>query len=108
MTQEVAMQAAQQEADTHEPGPGHEHDIEVTVSFPLAGKGPFRVEVPPDTTAGAVLAQAMEHFGVVDDSTERYFLTHDGDPIDPSKTVGAIVGKSDSVKFTLAKELIQG
>ena len=102
------MQAAQQAADAHEPEPGHAHDIEVRVSFPLAGKGPFRVEVPPDATAGAVLAQAMEHFGVVDDSTERYFLTHDGNPVDPSETVGSIAGKAESVKFTLAKELIQG
>jgi len=38
----------------------------------------------------------MEHFGVVDDSTERYFLTHDGNPVDPSEMVGTIAGKAES------------
>jgi len=101
------MEAGQQ-ANTEADQSGRRHEVDVKVSFPLAGKGPFGEEVPRTTTAEAVRVNAMAHFGVADDSTEHYYLTHDGRPVDPAETVGAIAGEADSVRFILAKELIQG
>jgi hypothetical protein len=82
--------------------------IEVKVSFPLAGKDPYNKKVAPETTADAVRMAAMEHFGVADDQTATYYLTFGGQRVESGATVGSLAGDKHEVKFTLAKELIQG
>lgn len=82
--------------------------VRVTVTFPLANKPPFHKDDPPDTTVAAVLAGAMAHFEVTDDETTTYYLTHDHEKADPTKTVGELAGDKHEVKFTLAKEITQG
>lgn len=81
---------------------------QVTVSFPLAGKKPYRNDVDPITTVEAIRVAAMAHFEVADDQTTVYYLTHKGDRANPSSTVGDLAEKARAVKFTLAKELVQG
>jgi hypothetical protein len=80
----------------------------VTVSFPLAGKGPFKQDVEPTTTIDAVRVEAMAHFEVADDQSTVYYLTHKGDRPDGGATVGDLADEAHAVKFTLAKELVQG
>ena len=82
--------------------------VEVKVSFPLAGKGPYNDKVDAETTADAVRVAAMGHFGVADDQTATYYLTVDGQRVDASATVGSLAGDKHELKLTLAKELIQG
>ena len=86
---------------------GHEA-VEVVVSFPLAGQGPFKKKVGREATVESVRVEAMAHFGVHDDETTTYYLTHDGARVTPEKTVGEVAGEAEAVKFTLVKELIQG
>jgi hypothetical protein len=82
--------------------------VEVKVSFPLAGKGPYNDKVDPETPADVVRQAAMAHFGVADDQTATYYLTLDGQRVDAAATVGSLAGDKHELKFTLAKELIQG
>lgn len=82
----MAAQPANAEKDK-KPG-GKPEQVKVTVSFPLAGQGPFKSDVEPEATAGAVRTEAMEHFGVADDQTSTYSLTHKGDRVEPGTTVG--------------------
>lgn len=100
------MEAAAADKD-RKPG-GKPEQIKATVSFPLAGEGPYKADVEPDDTTEAIRARAMAHFGVADDQTTVYYLTHKGDRADPNATVGSLAGKAGAVKFTLAKELFQG
>jgi hypothetical protein len=82
--------------------------VEVKVSFPLAGKGPYNDKVKPETTADAVRLAAMDHFGVADDQTATYYLSLGGQRVESGATVGSLAGNNHQLKFTLAKELIQG
>lgn len=82
--------------------------IKVTVSFPLAGKGPFKDEVEPTTLVEAMRQAAMAHFEVADDETTVFYLTHKGDRVDANATVGDLADEARTLKFTLAKELFQG
>ena len=88
--------------------PKKNEDVNVTVTFPLAGKGPYKEDLAPGTLAGTVRASAMTHFGVADDQTTTYYLTHKGDRVDANATVGELADEAKALKFTLAKELIQG
>ena len=81
--------------------------INVTVAFPL-GQGPFHDTVEPTVTAGTVRHAAMDHFGVVDDPALRFYLTHDGDEVSDSTTVGEVAGKAGAIRFILAREVING
>jgi hypothetical protein len=80
----------------------------VTVSFPLAGKGPFTDDVDPVTTVEAIRVASMTHFEVTDDQTSVYYLTHKGDGATATATVGELADEAHALKFTLAKELFQG
>ena len=82
--------------------------VKVKISFPLAGKGPYNDKADPETTADAVRLAAMAHFGVADDQTAAYYLTVGGQRVDAGATVGSLAGDKHELKFTLAKELIQG
>lgn len=83
-------------------------EVETVVSFPLSLKPPYRHETPCAERMGAVLAAAMTYFEVSDSSTTVYKLAHGGEPVDPAETVGYYAGHEHKVKFTLAKELVQG
>lgn len=94
-------------ADKSKPG-AKPKQTKVTVSFPLAGKGPFKEDVDPTTTVETIRVAAMAHFEVIDDQTNVYYLTHKGDRATASATVGDLADEAHTVKFTLAKELFQG
>ena len=81
--------------------------IHVTVTFPLA-EGPYQDQVEPSALVGTVRAAAMQGFGVTEDPGLRWFLTHDGQPVDDSHTIGDVAGHAAAVKFRLGKELVQG
>ena len=87
---------------------GKPKPIKVKVTFPLARKEHFKSEDQPDTQVEQVRVAAMEHFGVADDDSAVYYLTHERKRPDPTTTIGAIADGEDSVKFSLVKELIQG
>src|SRR4051812_34953310 len=77
--------------------------VEVKVSFPLAGKGPYNDKVEPGASADVVRQAAMGHFGVADDQTATYYLTLGGQRVDATATVGSLAGEKHELKFTLAK-----
>lgn len=101
------MQAASAEKKDKQPG-GKPEQVKVTVSFPLASKGPYKDDLAPETTAEVVRGAAMTHFGVADDQTTSYYMTRKGDRVEPASTVGDLADEARAVKFTLVKELIQG
>jgi hypothetical protein len=81
--------------------------IKVTVGFPL-GHGPYNEEFAATATVGEVRADAMTHFGVVDDPALRFYLTHNGDEVADSTTVGEVAGRAKAVRFILAREVVNG
>ena len=87
---------------------GEPREVKATVTFPLASKPPFKGDIEPDTTVDAVRTAAMAHFGVADDQTTVFYLTHKGDRAANTATIGSVADRARAVKLTLAKELIQG
>jgi hypothetical protein len=85
-----------------------ENEVEVKVTFPITKLGPFERTVSKDTSVGTVLAEAMKHFEVHDESQFTYVLTHDGKELNPTTTVGSITEHEREVKFTLVKKITQG
>jgi len=104
------MSATQKEQKDHpQDQPGHEHtELKVTVTFPLAAKPPYEAEVEPTEMAEAIRVAAMSYFGVAEEPTATYYLTHKGDRVVATDTVGGLAGEARAVKVTLTKELIQG
>ena len=92
---------------TDEPGRDRMR-IHVRVSFPISKKGPFEEEVVPESTVGAVLASAMHHFEVENDSQFTYVLAHDGQEQPDDVTVGSLAHDTREVRFTLVKKITQG
>jgi hypothetical protein len=85
------------------------HDqIHVRVSFPITKKGPYEAEASSETTVGTVLAAAMHHFEVQNDSQFTYVLAHDGREEGDTITIGSIAGDAHEVRFTLVKKITQG
>jgi len=82
--------------------------IQARVSFPISKKGPYEAEVAPETTVGVVLADAMRHFEVQNDSQFTYVLANDGLEQNDSTTIGSLAGEKDEIKFTLVKKITQG
>ena len=82
--------------------------LKVGVNFPLASKPPFKQEFPPEATVEEVRVAAMAYFQVADNETTVYYLTFGRKRPDAGTTLGDLAGKERSLKFTLAKELIQG
>jgi hypothetical protein len=85
----------------------NEH-IRVRVSFPISKKGPYEAEVAHETTVGVVLADAMGHFEVQNDSQFTYVLAYVGLEQNDSTTIGSLAGEKDEIKFTLVKKITQG
>ena len=85
-----------------------QNEIEVKVTFPITTHGSFERTVSKETTIGTVLAEAMKHFEVRDESQFTYVLTDDGKELNPTATVGSITEHEREVKFTLVKKITQG
>ena len=97
------MEEARSSERGHKPKP-----IKVKVTFPLAGKEHYESKDAPETRVEQVRIAAMNHFGLADDDSAIYYLTHGRNRPDPEDTIGAIAGGEHSVKFSLVKQLIQG
>jgi chromosome segregation ATPase len=82
-------------------------EVEVEVAFPLATE-PYRHRLPRHELAGQAMRAAMQQFGVADDQTTKYELYHKGNLVNLNETLGAIAERTDEVKFTLSKEIVQG
>jgi hypothetical protein len=98
----------QDQRDQKEKQSGEPAEVKVTVTFPLAAKPPYKADVDATQTAEPLRAAAMSYFGVSDEPTATYYLTHKGDRVPGTQTVGSLADEARAVKFTLAKELIQG
>ncbi len=83
-------------------------EIKARVGFPISKHGPFERKFPEETTLGVVLADAMKHFDVEDDSQFTYVLAHKGHEESPTTTIGSIAGHDHEVRFTLVKKITQG
>lgn len=101
------MSSTQQQDKKDKPN-GKPTEVKVTVTFPLAGKPPYKLDVEPTEIAESVRTAAMGYFGVADESTATFYLTHKGDRVGGTETVGDLADEASAVKLTLAKELIQG
>ena len=82
--------------------------VETVVVFPLAGKEPFKTEDRREEPAAEVLKQAMAYFGVVNDTTTMYHLSHDGERVEPQATVGQLAGRGRELTVKLVKDIFQG
>ena len=83
-------------------------EIHVQVTFPVTKKGPYEANVPPSTTVGAVLAAAMGHFQVQNDSQFTYVLAYDGTEQGDAVALATIAGDRHELRFTLVKKISQG
>jgi len=83
-------------------------DVETVVVFPLAGKKPFKAEDRREEQAAVVLREAMSYFGVTDDETTTYHLSHDGERVAPETTVGQLAGRARELTVKLVKDIFQG
>jgi len=81
--------------------------IKTVVTFPL-GQRPFQEEYESTVTVGTVRAAAMVHFEVSEDPALRFYLVHDGAEVADTMTLGDVAGRAKAVKFTLAKEIVNG
>lgn len=81
--------------------------INVTVAFPL-GHGPYHGDFTSDATVGEVKGAAMAHFGVTDDPALRYYVTHGGDEVVDTTSVGEVASHANAVRFILAREVVNG
>jgi hypothetical protein len=85
--------------------------IEVAVGFPLSTREPFHHRYAEGDTIGTARAAAMAHFGVHEEAGTVYYLTddrHDDRRLEDGETVGTVAGKTDDIRVTLVKDLIQG
>ena len=84
-----------------------QHDIQVTVTFPLAPK-PYHGDFSPAATVGQVRSAAMGVFGAQEEPSTVYYLTHNGDRLPDERTLGDIADHANGLKLRLVKELVQG
>lgn len=82
--------------------------IHVTVTFPLGKEGSYKASLPPTTTVGFVLSEAMNHFHAQPEPNVVYYLSSHGERQDPSKTVDQVAREAEAVSFRLVKEITQG
>jgi len=82
-----------------------QHDIQVTVTFPLAGQ-PFHDGFSPMTTVGQVRSAAMTKFGAAEDPASVFYLTHNGERLADQRTLADFA--DHALKFRLVKDLVQG
>lgn len=82
--------------------------IEVTVTFALSTKPPFREREAGDTSVGTVLAEVMKHFEAKPEPNVTWYLTAHDERQPDSKTVREVAGREDQVKFRLVKDVTNG
>ena len=87
--------------------PHHQHEIQVTVTFPLAAQ-PFHGSFADSTTAGQVRSAAMAKFGATEDPASVFYLTHNGDRLGDERPLADIAGHAKGLKLRLVKDLVQG
>jgi hypothetical protein len=97
-----------QEKDRQDKPGGKPAEVKVTVTFPLAAKAPYDADVEGTATADGLRVAAMSYFGVADEPTVTYYLTHKGGRVADTESIGSLADNARAVKLTLAKELIQG
>lgn len=85
----------------------HPHPTHVTVTFPLAPE-PYHHDYARNTTAQVVLADALAAFGVPGGGTDRYYLVHDGQEVQPTQTVGELAGHAEALHLGLRTETTSG
>ncbi len=81
--------------------------IKTVVTFPL-GHQPFQEDYEATVAVGTVRAAAMVHFEVSEDPALRFYLVHDGAEVPDTTTLGDVAGHAKALKFTLAKEIVNG
>lgn len=68
--------------------------------------------IPPDTTTGQVLNDALASFEITSDGTTRYYLLYDGTEIATTTTIGSLVdgehGHQHQITFALRTETVSG
>jgi hypothetical protein len=84
-----------------------QHDIQVTVTFPLAGQ-PFHDGFSPTTTVGQVRSAAMTTFGATEDPASVFYLTHNGERLGDERTLADVADHANGLNFRLVKDLVQG
>lgn len=82
--------------------------LAVTVKFPLSKEKHYRADLPRTARVGDVRTAAMGHYGVADDSSYRYYLTHQRETQPEERTLDQVAGPAHAVEFRLVKELVQG
>lgn len=82
--------------------------IRTKVTFSFSEKSPFEAQEDPTTTLGAIRKAAMAYFEVAEDPSHVFYLSHDGQRQDDSRTLGDVAGHAEAVTFRLVKELVQG
>jgi hypothetical protein len=87
---------------------GRRERIQIRVSFPISKHGAYEHSFGPETTLGTILADAMTHFEVRDDSQFTYVLAHEGQEQANTTELDAVAGYSGEVRFTLVKKITQG
>jgi len=87
---------------------GRPETIKVTVTFPIGAGGPYRDDVADEATAGTVRAAAMTHFGAAEDPGLRFYLVHNGLEVADTTAIAEVAGRARAVKFTLARDVVQG
>lgn len=85
----------------------HQHEIQVTVTFPLAAQ-PFHGAFADSTTAGQVRLAAMAKFGAAEDPASVFYLTHNGDRLSDDRLLADVAGHASGLKLRLVKDLVQG
>lgn len=84
-----------------------QHNIQVTVTFPLAQK-PYHGDFGPTATAGQIRSAAMGEFGAHEEPSTVYYLTHNGDRLPDERTLADVADHANGLKLRLVKELVQG
>ncbi len=84
-----------------------QHDIQVTVTFPLAAQ-PYHGDFGPAATVGEARSAAMGVFGAQEEPSTVYYLTHNGDRLPDTRTLGGLADHAKGLKLRLVKELVQG
>ncbi|MCW2921572.1 MAG: hypothetical protein JWL76_1446 [Thermoleophilia bacterium] len=82
--------------------------INVTVTFPLSGKGAFHDDATPDSSVEDIRNAAMAYFGVSDDASNVYVLSHKRTALTGSESISDIADRAQAIKLTLAKQLVAG
>ncbi len=85
--------------------------VEVTVTFPLSTREPYRHKAHETEMIGQIREHAMHHFHVQEEPGSEYYLTNDANHdsrLPDSDTVHDVAAEKDVLELTLVKDLVQG